>query len=50
MKKKTYRIRKERAIEIAAAHNCVSIEVASRYTTSELNEVLKHLGIKAQIV
>ncbi len=50
MKNKTYKISKERAIKIAADHNCVSIEVAKTYTNTELKEVLKALKIKAIIV
>lgn len=49
MKAKTYKISKNRAIEIAMNHNCVSREIAERYTLSELKEVLKHAGIKAII-
>lgn len=41
----THKISKEKAVEIAANHNWVSIEVASRYTDSELREVLKHLNL-----
>lgn len=50
MKTKVYKISKKRAIEIASNHNCVSVEVASKYTDCELKEVLKHLKIKATIV
>lgn len=46
MKTKTYTISKERAIEIAMNHNCVSQEIAEKYTISELKEVLNHLKIK----
>ena len=49
-KNKTYKISRLRAIEIASNHNRVSIDTASRYTTTELNEVLKHLKIKAIII
>jgi hypothetical protein len=49
MKTKTYNISKLRAIEIAMNHNCVSKEVAENYTTSELQEVLRQLKIKAKI-
>jgi hypothetical protein len=38
---------KARAIEIAASHNRVPLEVAARYTNSELKEVLKQLSIAA---
>jgi hypothetical protein len=37
----------ERAIEIAMNHNCVSREIAERYTDSELKEVLRQLNLKA---
>ena len=39
---KTTLVSRERAIQIASNHNGVSIEVASRYTDSELKEVLLH--------
>jgi len=39
---KIYKVSKARAIEIAMNHNCVSREIAERYTDSELKEVLKH--------
>lgn len=44
MKTKVYRIEKERAIKLAMNHNCVSREIAERYTDSELKEVLRHLS------
>lgn len=44
---KTYKISREKAIRIAANHNCVSIEIAQRYTDSELKEVLRQLRLKA---
>jgi hypothetical protein len=47
MKSKTYKVSKERAIQIAASHNCVSLEIARGYTDSELREVLRHLKLKA---
>jgi len=47
---KTYKISKERAVKIAADHNCVSKEIAENYTLSELKEVLRQLKIKAIIV
>lgn len=46
MKKKTYKVSKEKAIQIAMNHNCVSREIAERYTDSELKEVLRHLKMK----
>ena len=45
--KKIIRISRERAIQIAMNHNCVSQEIAERYTDSELKEVLRHLRLKA---
>lgn len=47
---KTYKISKSRAIEIAMNHNCVSKEIAEKYTITELKEILKHLKIKAIIL
>lgn len=47
MKRKIYAVNKERAIQIAANHNCVSIEIARNYTDSELKEVLRQLKLKA---
>ena len=41
MKQKIYKVSKERAIQIAADYNCVSIEIARNYTDSELKEVLR---------
>lgn len=45
--KQTPKVSRERAIQIAANHNCVSKEIASNYTDSELKEVLKQLKLKA---
>ena len=50
MKNKTYKITRERATEIAMNHNCVSKEVAEKYTLTELKEVLHQLRIKATII
>lgn len=47
MRKKVYKVSRERAITIAANHNCVSKEIASKYTNSELKEVLRALKLKA---
>lgn len=47
MKRKVFKVSKERAIEIAMNHNCVTREIAERYTDSELKEVLKQLKLKA---
>ena len=47
MKRKVIKVSKARAIEIAMNHNCVSREIAEKYTDSELREVLHHLKLKA---
>ena len=44
---KTIKASKQRAIQIAMNHNCVSKEIADKYTDSELREVLKSLKLKA---
>ncbi len=49
MKPKVLKVSKERAIQIAANHNCVPVEVAKGYTDSELREVLRHLKLKANL-
>lgn len=41
------KVSRERAIEIAMNHNCISREIAKRYTNSELKEVLAQLKLKA---
>jgi hypothetical protein len=41
------KVSRERAIQIAANHNCVSKEIAMKYTDSELKEVLRQLNLKA---
>lgn len=47
MKTKIYKVSRERAIQIAANHNCVSKEIAANYTDGELKEVLRQLKLKA---
>ena len=47
IKRQTPKVSKTRAIEIAMNHNCVSREIAEKYTDSELKEVLKQLKLKA---
>ena len=42
MKARIINVTRERAIQIAMNHNCVSREIAERYTDSELKEVLLH--------
>lgn len=42
MKAKQIMVSRDRAIEITMNHNCVSREIAERYTDSELREVLLH--------
>jgi hypothetical protein len=44
LRKKVYKISKERAIELAMNHNCVSREIAEKYTDSELKEVISHVN------
>lgn len=46
IKRNTPRISRERAIQIASNHNCVSKEVAQKYTDGELKEVLRQLKLK----
>jgi hypothetical protein len=41
------KVSRERAIEIASNHNCVSMGIARNYTDSELKEVLRVLKLKA---
>jgi hypothetical protein len=47
VKRPTPKVSKARAIEIAMNHNCITREMAERYTDSELREVLRHLRLKA---
>lgn len=47
MKTKTYKVSREKAIQIAMNHNCVNRQIAEKYTDSELKEVLKQLKLKA---
>lgn len=47
MKQKRYKIRKDKAIKIVMNHNCISREIAEKYTDSELKETLKQLKLKA---
>ena len=44
LRKKVYKISKERAIQLAMNHNCVSREIAETYTDSELREIVAHLS------
>ena len=46
MKTTVYKIKKQKAIEIAMNHNCVDKSTAERYTDSELKEVLRYLRLK----
>lgn len=46
MKRKIYKVSKERAIRIASDHNGVTLDMAKNYTDSELREVLRHLNLK----
>ena len=45
--KKIIKVSRARAIEIAMNHNCVSRDIAEKYTNSELKELLKVLKLKA---
>lgn len=45
-KTKNFKVSRERAITIAMNHNCVTREIAERYTDSELKEVLAQLKLK----
>ena len=47
MKTNTYKVSRERAIQIAMNHNCISRDQAEKYTDSELKEVLSQLKLKA---
>ena len=42
LRKKIYKVTRERAIEITMNHNGVSRQMAENYTNSELREVLLH--------
>lgn len=45
--KRQIKVTRGRAIQIAMNHNCVSQEIAERYTDSELREILHQLKLKA---
>lgn len=47
MKKRVYKVSREKAIEITMNHNCISRQIAENYTDSELKEVLKQLKLSA---
>lgn len=47
IRRQTPKVSREAAIKIAMNHNCISREIAERYTDSELKEVLKQLKLKA---
>lgn len=46
-RKKIIKVSRERTIELAANLNCISKEMASKYTDSELKECLRLLKLKA---
>lgn len=48
MKQRTYKMTREKAIQIAMNHNCVSKEIAEKYTDSELKEILRQLKLKTK--
>lgn len=43
---KTYKVSRQKAVQVAMSHNKVSFEIANNYTDSELKEVLKQLSGK----
>lgn len=45
--RKQFKVSREKAVVIAANHNCVSLETAKQYTDSELKEVLRALKLQA---
>lgn len=47
MKRKIIKVSRVRAIEIAMNLNCVTRDIAERYTDSELRECLRLLKLKA---
>lgn len=47
MKRNIIRVSKERAIQLAMNTNGISLEIAEKYTDSELKEVLRLLKLKA---
>jgi len=47
MKAKIYKVSREKAVQIAANHNCVDRKTAGNYTSSELKEILQSLRLKA---
>lgn len=42
--RKTIKVNRQRAITLAMNHNCVSREIAEKYTDTELREVIKHVS------
>ena len=48
IKRQIIKVSRDKAIEIAMNHNCVSREVAERYTDSELKEILRVLRLGAK--
>ena len=48
MKTKIYKVSREKAIQLAMNHNCISKDIAEKYTDSELKEVLRQLNLKAK--
>lgn len=45
-KRQNPKVSKERAIQIAMNHNCISRAMAEQYTDSELREVCRQLHIR----
>jgi hypothetical protein len=46
IKRTVPKVSRQRAVEIAMNHNCVSKSIAEQYTDSELKEVLRVLKLK----
>lgn len=46
-RKKTIKVSKQKAIELAMNCNCITREIAERYTNNELKEVLRLLSGRA---
>lgn len=45
IKRTVPKVSRQRAVEIAMNHNCVSKQIAEQYTDSELKEVLRVLKL-----
>lgn len=47
LKRKFVRVSRDVAIGLAANNKCVSLEIAKKYTDSELRDILKKIDIKS---